>query len=422
MQLDAAEALRQSETTVVYLPLAFESEPYELDDLRRIDKSFTNRGMKGLAAIYGIERFKPAPEEAEEFIGRQTLWFERNTAPGSIMIGLTLEHFCYISSAQINLLLGGENFFPIPLGFPLDGVAVLKTPWELNYFRRDSLPLEIIVQYQKSLDHPPEMTINYMKKKKHPSIFKSMRWSLSRFRLRLMANRKFGYLDQTSCSFVPSRMRSRKIKSGCKYFEIEELKRLSKNSQLFYYPLQFEPEMSILAYSPYYRDQIETVRLVSEATNLGDWVVLKENPKMHGKRSVSFYDSINQFPNVIWANPNCNSRDLIRLSSKVVTISGTAALEAAAMGRSSLIFGHPPTASLLLQPPLSEKSIFYLKEDLYRLVVSKDILEHLTDKWNYFSKCLLIGNYIPVNNGEKVTTQNTEKLVDNFFNDVIRSF
>ncbi|MDB4467058.1 hypothetical protein N9058_00995 [bacterium] len=418
MQLSAADALTESEAAVVYLPKAFESEPYELDDVSRLDKSFAERGMKGLAVLYGLERFKPAPEQAEEFIARQAVWFERNTPPESIMVGLTLEHFCYICSAQINLCKGGENYFPIPMGFPIDGVALHKTPWEMNYFREDPLPVEIIDQYTESLKHPPEVTINYMKKQKFPSLLKSMSLNLKLFCFRFRILKTFGYLEPSATLKIPTRMEFKKIKFDGQYFDLERLKKLSQGCQLFYYPLQFEPEMSILAYSPFYREQIEMIRLVSEAINLGDWLVLKENPKMHGRRSASFYESVMEFPNVIWAHPDCNSRDLIRISSKVVTISGTAAVEAATLGRSSLLFGHLPSASLLYQPPVVEQPLQHLKRSLYTIPNSKEILAHLNEQWKSFSKCILIGNYLPAYNGERTTTQNTEELAEEFFNEV----
>lgn len=123
---------------------------------------------------------------------------------------------------------------------------------------------------------------------------------------------------------------------------------LSKNSQkaiddenFIYLPLNQEPERSLLIDAPYYTNQIEVVRHIAKSLPPGYKLYVKEHPtqgKARGWRSISDYKQILEIPNVKLIHPKVSSIDLIKKSDLVITVSGTASLEALFYNKPSILF------------------------------------------------------------------------------------
>src|SRR5690606_15695814 len=73
-------------------------------------------------------------------------------------------------------------------------------------------------------------------------------------------------------------------------------------------------------------------------------LLIKENPKMHGKRPESFYSSVTKYPNVHWVHPSTESIDIIKRSELILTLTGTVGIEALAFEKKVIMFGKPPYA------------------------------------------------------------------------------
>ena len=119
-------------------------------------------------------------------------------------------------------------------------------------------------------------------------------------------------------------------------FETVDLKKIN----YIYIPLHEIPESSTVVLAPYHINEIFTIESISKSIRPDQYVVVKEHWSMVGYRPISFYRKIKQLPNVILINPvqYALPYDYIRYSDLVVTISGSAALEASVIGVNSLIF------------------------------------------------------------------------------------
>ncbi len=118
----------------------------------------------------------------------------------------------------------------------------------------------------------------------------------------------------------------RKIKKFVKHHSIYNIE---KSTPFVYFPLHSEPEKALLIDSPYYLNQIELINQIAKSLPVGFKLLVKDHPetKIHG-RSVSFYKNITNLPNVKLINPFVSRDKILSQSSLVITIAGTAGLEA----------------------------------------------------------------------------------------------
>lgn len=407
---------------VYYLPDLFETNSEKANENIQILDGFILKNYNyGIEFLYEIERFKPAVKFKTKFINGHINALMKIIPENSKLISLTCDHFVYIISAYINEFKGGTNYFIQPIGFPQNAQVIMHNPWDLNYFRKGPLKSDKpLTQYIQSLELDPKVSIHYMKPQKLISLKHSLFKRLKDLTLNKTSKSIFTYLEPRTNNLIPSRFRQKKkINYVFNYLLESDIKKAAEESNLFYYPLQFEPEMSILAYSPWYKNQLEIIRLISQSLKSGDLLLLKENPKMIGKRNNDFYNYIETFGNIRWAHPEINSRLIIRYSFKVISITGTATIEAACLGINSLIFGHPPFRNLLLEKPVAEQPLNRFTDILYKYYKKEEIIENVRLKWPEFSKSLFYGNFIPTYVNNKLTVNDSKQLAKQFFNEVL---
>ena len=112
-----------------------------------------------------------------------------------------------------------------------------------------------------------------------------------------------------------------------------------KDERYILCPLHVEPEMSQLLYAPFYTNQLEVVRNVAQSVPADTHLYVKDHPALLGVRSWSYYEKLVRIPNVTLVRPTAASTALIKGARGVITITGTAALEAVFMGRPALTLG-----------------------------------------------------------------------------------
>ncbi len=126
--------------------------------------------------------------------------------------------------------------------------------------------------------------------------------------------------------WVPVRIR--------KYFTYNYVLKNSKNLNYFkkkkfvYIPLHLEPEIALIGLSPEFNNTLEMITWVSKSLPAEYSIVIKEQPFAYGTRSLWFYKTLKQMPNVYFANPKIHPWEWIKNSFCVSTITGTAAYEA----------------------------------------------------------------------------------------------
>ena len=107
-----------------------------------------------------------------------------------------------------------------------------------------------------------------------------------------------------------------------------------------YLPLHVIPESSTTGLSPYYINETFIIESLSKSVRPDQYILVKEHWSMIGYRPISYYKKIKRLPNVILIDPGGQylPKDYIKNSDLVVTISGSAAIEASIMGINSLVF------------------------------------------------------------------------------------
>lgn len=100
-----------------------------------------------------------------------------------------------------------------------------------------------------------------------------------------------------------------------------------------FFPLHFSPESSINVPAPYFIDQTRVIDLVLTRHDFcGLKLVVKEHPAMLGTRPLAFYFETFRKPSLYWLAQKISSKEVIRNADKVVSVTGTASLEAFFLG------------------------------------------------------------------------------------------
>ena len=113
-----------------------------------------------------------------------------------------------------------------------------------------------------------------------------------------------------------------------------------ENEKFFYFPLHVDQERSLLIGSPFFTNQLEVIKHIVKSLPIGYKLYVKEHPSMKTRdwRSISYYKEIMSLPNICLIHPSLDSEELIIKCSLLISISGTAAFEAAFYGKPSIIF------------------------------------------------------------------------------------
>ena len=106
---------------------------------------------------------------------------------------------------------------------------------------------------------------------------------------------------------------------------------------LVFFPLSLDPEYTVQTLSKEFSDTHAIVRQTALSLPTGGLLVVKEHTQI-GTRATSFYRDLLQLPNVILADPAIRGIDIVRQADAVVSMNSTASLEAAYMGKRSLVF------------------------------------------------------------------------------------
>lgn len=148
----------------------------------------------------------------------------------------------------------------------------------------------------------------------------------------------FKSIDKDDPTLEVSKMR--RLQGGfSKFIKVKSYNRLNKEQQddvinldYYLYPLHKQPEASIDVIGKYYDDQLLNIRNIASQLKDKEYLLVKEHSNAIGDRGDAFYKQILKYPRVLLVDDNANTKELIKNSLGVFTVSGTAALEAALMG------------------------------------------------------------------------------------------
>ena len=111
--------------------------------------------------------------------------------------------------------------------------------------------------------------------------------------------------------------------------------------KLVYFPLHQEEERILLIGAPFYTNQFELIRNISNSLPVGYVLAVKDHTVMdvRGWRGVREIKQIMGLPNVIMFHHSVDSTELIKKSKLVISIRGTTSIEAAFYQKPSIAFG-----------------------------------------------------------------------------------
>ena len=121
-----------------------------------------------------------------------------------------------------------------------------------------------------------------------------------------------------------------------------DLERLEAEAPFVFYPLHFEPEVSLQVYGKPFQNQVELVRNLSLSVPVGTRIVVKEHPRSLGFRSRSYYRKLLDMPNVRLCDPFTPAIEIVKRAAAVAVVSGTIGFEAAVVGKPVMVFGTVP--------------------------------------------------------------------------------
>tara|TARA_R110001606_G_scaffold389553_1_gene555764 strand:- start:18648 stop:20141 length:1494 start_codon:yes stop_codon:yes gene_type:complete len=106
------------------------------------------------------------------------------------------------------------------------------------------------------------------------------------------------------------------------------------------YPLQYEPEASLLYFAPHIVNQLSFVESILRALPEGKVLWIKEHPNQFGALGNKQWLALKKrYHNVRFVHGRQNGRELIKRSALVVSISSTMGLDALLLGRTTLVAG-----------------------------------------------------------------------------------
>ena len=169
------------------------------------------------------------------------------------------------------------------------------------------------------------------------------------------------------------------------------------------FPLHQEPERSLLIASPYFTNQLETIRHIAKSLPPGVRLYVKEHysQSLREWRKIQYYKEILEIPNVKLIHPSFSMEDLIKNSSLVVAVSGTASFEAAFYEKPSIIFtdmGFSKLSSVFLLKSIHElpyliRKALFTKVDLKELNDYVNQLENQSFNFDLINYSLAEANY-----------------------------
>ncbi|KFM20108.1 Capsule polysaccharide biosynthesis protein [Marine Group I thaumarchaeote SCGC AAA799-P11] len=119
-------------------------------------------------------------------------------------------------------------------------------------------------------------------------------------------------------------------------------KEIKSDEKFVFFPLHVSPERYVDISAPFFSNQLEVIKNIARSLPVDYKLYVKEHFAMVTRywREISFYKEILELPNVELIHPSVSSEEIIKKSSLVMTITGTAALQAAFFEKPSIVMSH----------------------------------------------------------------------------------
>ena len=192
-----------------------------------------------------------------------------------------------------------------------------------------------------------EENILYDESKKFNSAFSNSKLMLIKaateylFSPNEIQNTHFTYFGRTKRKVIMNSIMDKiQISKRTDYINKKFLKEINNEHDFIFFPLQQEPERTLLIDAPYFTNQFEIIKNVAQSLPIGKKLYVKEHISQITRswRSIKFYNDLEKIPNVILLHPSIKPSEIFKKCSMVVTITGTAAFECLFYDKPSIVF------------------------------------------------------------------------------------
>ena len=127
-----------------------------------------------------------------------------------------------------------------------------------------------------------------------------------------------------------------------KFIDKNFLYDIPKNEKKIFFPMQQEPERSLLISAPDYVDQLKTIKLILRSIPDDYILIVKEHPTQgppnRDWRKISDYKTLLNNSKIKLIHPSVDAKDIIKNSKLVISVSGTISLESSFFNIPSITF------------------------------------------------------------------------------------
>ena len=158
--------------------------------------------------------------------------------------------------------------------------------------------------------------------------------------LRFISKKKFNRsIDNIEYFLSNNRLNSKRIKNFIEYRKINYDEYIS-DADFYFYPLHLEPEAVVLYWADgIYANQVKLIENIASQLPPGIMLYVKDHPHLYGYRDVFDYKRIQDIPNVKLLAPHLPGKKIVNDSKGVITLNGTAGLEALLLNKQIISFG-----------------------------------------------------------------------------------
>lgn len=164
------------------------------------------------------------------------------------------------------------------------------------------------------------------------------------------------------------------------------IRNIDGKTPFVYFPLHTDPEEATLVDAPFYTNQLALITSIAKSLPVDYYLYVKEHDAMFMEpwRSKNFYKQILDLPNVKLIHPAVNPEEIMEKCLLLITITGTAAMEAAFYNKPSIIFAD--TTYSCLKSVYRLKTIEELPHAISMSLKKKVDMADLSDYVNFVEK------------------------------------
>ena len=256
-------------------------------------------------------------------------------------------------------------------------------PFDTTYFETKNL--EKIEDYKQYLEEKDKFrTPNIIKNKYQQSKLDYLKAALNYvFSENSNVKSHFTYYGRNKLKVIQKMISYElKRKSRKKFMDKNLKKHIDFEESFIYFPLHQEIERNLLLGAPFHLNQVEMIRQIAQSLPIGYKLLVKDHTVMEsrGWRKISQMKEIMEMANVKLVHPEMNSYEIFPKCSIVITIGGTASIEAAFFNKPSISFrevGHIKLPSIKVVKN-SHELPSAIRASLNEVVNPEDVSKFLT--------------------------------------------